>query len=437
VGTIVGIILAIYFHYYPKEEPFLIYLKTVQVLEILKEREQEIRTELSLVPGKETAKRRGLEIELDKIHEKQANLEEYKKKLEEALQGASKALVYYEKDFSPDRVKQAQRALQQGKMEQAEALFEEAVKTLPAKAAEAAFQLGVLAESRIDYLKAKEYYTKAVQLQPDNPQYLNALGKLQLILGHYGEAQQHLEHALEIREKTLGPEHPDVAQSLNNLALLYYYQGKYAAAEPLFQRALKINEKALGQEHPHVATGLNNLASLCQTQGKYAKAELLYQRSLKIREKALEPDHPHVATSLNNLASLYRYQGKLTEAEPLYQRALKITEQVLGPDHPDVAQSLNNMAELYWAQGKYTEAEPLHQRSLMIREKALGPDHPDVAQSLNNLAALYVDQGKYIEAEPLYQRALKIDEKALGSNHPSLATGPPQPGRAIPDPGKI
>ena len=37
---------------------------------------------------------------------------------------------------------------------------------------------GSLAESRIDYGQADKYYRQAVQLQPDNPRYLNAAGNL-------------------------------------------------------------------------------------------------------------------------------------------------------------------------------------------------------------------------------------------------------------------
>ncbi len=88
-------------------------------------------------------------------------------------------------DFTPDQLKQAKKALAQGETGNAEALFQKALNQSTAQAAEAAYHLGVLAESRIDYLKANEYYAKAVQLQPDNPYYLNALGGLQRTLGLY------------------------------------------------------------------------------------------------------------------------------------------------------------------------------------------------------------------------------------------------------------
>ena len=53
--------------------------------------------------------------------------------------------------------------------------------------------------------------------------------------GKYAEATKIAEQALEVAEKTFGPEHPYVATSLAFLAILYKQQEKYAEAEPLVQ----------------------------------------------------------------------------------------------------------------------------------------------------------------------------------------------------------
>jgi tetratricopeptide (TPR) repeat protein len=356
--------------------------------------------------------RASLERDLAVITKKFENLQQAYEEQKAKRAEAYKALTDFKRDFGPEQVRQAQKALAQGNTETAETLLHKALEMSTSQAAEAAYLLGVLAESRIDYRNAEEYYAKAVQLQPDNPLYLNALGNLQRTLGNYQEAQQHLEKSLHIREKSLGPDHPDVANSLNNLAELYRKQGKFDKANPLFQRALKIREKTLGPDHPSVANSLNNLAELYRNQGKYEKAEPLFRQALKINEQALGPEHPDVANSLNNLAVLFRDQGKFDKAEPLFQRALKIREKGLGPDHPSVANSLNNLAELYWDQGNYGKAEPLLHRALKIYEKALGPDHPTLAIKLNNLAKLNYLQRKYTKAEPIFQNAIKIFEKS-------------------------
>ena len=275
----------------------------------------------------------------------------------------------------------------------------------------------------LSHVRAIAAYADEAGIADPTALLMNQTGLLLHGMGLYTQAEPLWARALEIREKSLGPEHPHVAMSLNNLAMLYYAQGAYAKAEPLFARALAIREKSLGPEHPDVAVSLNNLAMRYYAQGAYAKAEPLYARARAIWEKALGPEHPHVAMSLNNLAMLYYAQGAYAKAEPLFAGALAIREKALGPEHPDVAMSLNNLALLYCAQRAYAKAEPLFARALAIWEKALGPEHPDVAKSLNNLALLYYAQGAYVKAEPLYARALAIWEKALGSEHPDVAKG--------------
>jgi tetratricopeptide (TPR) repeat protein len=239
--------------------------------------------------------------------------------------------------------------------------------------------------------------------------------------GKFADAVLIAQQALQLSEKTLGPDHLATATLLNNLAELYRSMGDYAKAEPLFQRALKIQEQALGPDEPGTAATLNNLAALYDSMGNYAKAEPLYQRALKISENALGPDHPQTVTALSNLARLYNSMGDYAKAEPIHQRALKNTEKAVGPEHPDTAVVLNNLAGLYVAMGDYAKAEPLYQRALKINEKALGSDHPSTATALNDLGNLYSSISDYAKAEPLYQRALKIREKALGPEHPDTA----------------
>ena len=164
------------------------------------------------------------------------------------------------------------------------------------QAAQAAFQLGELANNRIDYAKAYEHYSDAARLQPDNPVYLNLAGLLARNLGSYSDAQPFFEKTLKIREKALGPEHRDTAASLNNLAALYQTTGAYAKAEPLYRHALAIQEKALGPDNPEVAASLTNLASLYVNQGRYADAEPLLRRSLVILEEVV--GHWSPATSV-------------------------------------------------------------------------------------------------------------------------------------------
>jgi len=102
----------------------------------------------------------------------------------------------------------------------------------------------------------------------------------------YDRAVVVAKRALEVAERSVGPDHPDyvdVAMSLNNLAFLYFNQGQHAQAEPLLKRALAIYEKALGPDHPDVAMSLENIAHLYRTTKRNEEAELLEARAARIR----------------------------------------------------------------------------------------------------------------------------------------------------------
>src|SRR5713226_4306581 len=97
--------------------------------------------------------------------------------------------------------------------------------------------------------------------------------------------------------------------------------GNTLEAATLYKQALEIQEKTLGPESPEVAVTLSSLAVLYQDQSANAEAEPLYRRSIAIWEQQPGTD-TLVATSLSNLAALYHDERKDEQAVPLYNRAL-------------------------------------------------------------------------------------------------------------------
>jgi len=239
--------------------------------------------------------------------------------------------------------------------------------------------------------------------------------------GGYLEAQALYERALDIWEKSLGPEHPHVATILNNLAIVHRTYGAYEQARALSERALALRQKTLGPDHPDVAQTLNNLANIHRDRGAYAEAKVLYERALSILETAQGSQHPTVAYLLNNLGDLYLASGAPAEAHERYQHALEIFVNKLGPDHPNVAWCLNNLAEVYRYQGAYAKAQDFGERSFELWSKVLGPNHVDVTYPLISLAKTHLAQGRFKKARTAFERALTIREEALGPEHVSVA----------------
>jgi len=190
---------------------------------------------------------------------------------------------------------------------------------------------------------------------------------------------------------------PRTAWLMNQAGQRWHALAEWGQAEPLMRRALEIDEKSYGPEHPEVATDLNNLAGLLLATNRLAEAEPMYRRALAIDEKNYGPDHPNVARDLNNLAGLLRATNRLAEAEPMYRRVVSIFEKSLGPDHPNVATALNNLAGLLRATNRLAEAEPLMRRHLGIFLKftrATGHPHPHLQDAVNNYAGLLMEMGR-------------------------------------------
>ena len=262
-------------------------------------------------------------------------------------------------------------------------------------------------------------------LGPEHLGTLTSMSNLASLLyrkGEYDEAERLYRRVLETRERIPGPEHPDTLISMNNLAGLLQNKGEYDEAEPLYRRALESRERTLGSEHPDTLTSMSNLAGLLHRKGEYDEAERLFRQALEAEEKSLGPEHPDTLTSMNNLACLLQNKGEYDEAEPFFRRTLEARERILGPEHPGTLASMNNLAVLLESKGEYDEVKHLCRRAMEAQERILGPEHPDTLTSMNNLACLLHSKGEYDEAEPLFRRTLEAREQILGPEHPDTLT---------------
>lgn len=170
-----------------------------------------------------------------------------------------------------------------------------------------------------------------------------AAGKLEA--GNDAEAVECLRKALEIGDRTVGPDHPDLIILLNDLTRIYLRQSAYAAAEPLLLRLLEM-KRSKGEDHPEVATVLASLATVRQGLGRHESAEQLWRRVLDIRERTLAPNHFAIATALEHFGDACSARGKIREALAAFQRALTIRERTLGAEHPSLRASRERIADL-------------------------------------------------------------------------------------------
>lgn len=111
----------------------------------------------------------------------------------------------------------------------------------------------------MQYQQALKHYQKAVQLAPDNTNYLNDLGFIYDTLANHQKAIDYFELALASGLKTYGEDHPKVAIRRNNLGSAWDSLGEYQKAIDYYELALQAVLKTFDELHPTVVTIRNNL----------------------------------------------------------------------------------------------------------------------------------------------------------------------------------
>ncbi len=178
--------------------------------------------------------------------------------------------------------------------------------------------------SRGDYAMASSTWLKALEeldhTDDKDPRVALTLDQLAESLAKENrqiEAIPVLNHCLDLKEKTLGPDHLEVANTLNNLAELYYSVGNFEDAPPLSERIMGIYEKIFGSDHLGLAMISTSLALIYHGQKNFAKAEPFYVRAMSIKQKALGYNHAEVALIMENYAALLYETNRAEEADSL------------------------------------------------------------------------------------------------------------------------
>ncbi|XP_064600811.1 TPR repeat-containing protein DDB_G0287407-like [Liolophura sinensis] len=183
----------------------------------------------------------------------------------------------------------------QGNWDKAEEMFyksieyEEKVEQNKAeKTADCYVNLGnVYMNGRSDFVKALEYYRKALQM------YEEAFpGQLPLTIGNL----------------------------MTNMALCHRKMNQLDEAEKLYKRSLEIKVNAVGEDHPSTAVANLNLSTLEVIRNNFTKAEEYCRNALRIYEVNEYPSHlKEIIMARENLAlNLARHQGRQEESLPYY-----------------------------------------------------------------------------------------------------------------------
>jgi tetratricopeptide (TPR) repeat protein len=243
----------------------------------------------------------------------------------------------------------------------------------------------------------------------------NRLGLLLDKMGQSAKAQQVFEILLE--QTTDESEKGSTYERLGNAK---YDQGEYKEALELHEKSLEIRQRTLPPNHPNLAISYNNIGMVYRSMGEYLKALSYYEKDLAISQQSLPSNHPDLAISYNNIGMVYDKMREYPKARSFYEKALEIQQQSLPPNHPNLADSYNNIGVLYYNMGEYPKALSSHKKALEIKQQSLPPSHPSLAASYNNIGDTYSSMGEYSKALSFCQRAVDIGQQSLPAIHSRL-----------------
>jgi len=147
--------------------------------------------------------------------------------------------------------------------------------------------------------EAIRYFSKALEINPDDARVHNNLG---LVLADQGETALAIEHytqALTVK--------PDFAEAHYNMANALANQGLAGEAVEHYEKALDI--------HPRFIPALNNLSMIYAISGKNDKALALMKRIVDYQ--------PEQADTYYNIACIYARQNKRDQAIDWFQKAIE------------------------------------------------------------------------------------------------------------------
>ena len=366
--------------------------------------------------------------------------------------------------------RQAQRAMESGRLDQAHDNSIAVVDALERRLAEldenpealrdlsvSLERLGNVERNRGQLDSAYARYEKALQILQkvlaqtgETPEALRDLGRG---LGRLGDVEQahclldaayaRYEQALQIARKVLAQsgETPealrDLSVSLERLGDVERRRGQLDAATARYEQAQQIDRKvlALTGETPEalrdLSVSLERLGDVERKRGQLDAATVRYEQALQIRQKILAQTGEtlealrNLSVILGRLGDVELAHGQLDAAYTRYEHALQIDRKVLAQtgETPealrDLSVSLDSLGNVERKRGQLDTAYARHEQAMQIRQRVLAQtgERPealrDLSLSLARLGGVELKRGQLDAAYARYEQALHVARQVL------------------------
>jgi tetratricopeptide (TPR) repeat protein len=172
------------------------------------------------------------------------------------------------------------------------------------------------------------------------------ISKIAVSKGDLPKAEQYLQQAIDRRVKVYGADDADLIQFYQDQGAVFLLEDKLDLSEKSLSKALQLANRKLGPNSPEAADAYKDLATIAFKKGQLGKSEKLFTQSLSIKKRDFGEDSLPAAELMATMAMLYTREGKFKQAEPLFKQALEIRIRELGADSPEAKRTKDNYAVL-------------------------------------------------------------------------------------------
>ncbi len=302
---------------------------------------------------------------------------------------------------TPNALAEAAAALQAGRLDEADRLFERAC--IGPSGAEGFNGRGTVAAARGDFAAATPFFERACALEPRNALFQYQRGVSLLASGRLEAATSAFEQSVELD--------PQFAQAWFNLGSARSHAGRVEAAIEAFRRATE-GERGIEDAHLAVVDVLRSSGAVDQAIS--AAREAIARRpewagawnrlglclaakqdlpaAVPCWERALEID-PKLEESRLHLGIAFGMLGRLDRAEATYVELLRT--------RPGHVKATVNLAGILMARGDLADAE----RRLAAASNVRGPERPMVLTAMGDLR---LRQIRVADAERCFREAASL-----------------------------
>ncbi len=218
-------------------------------------------------------------------------------------------------------------------------------------------------------------------------------------------AEPHLQLALDIRKRVLGPEHSEIAASLLDYAWIPFERGQDAQAEQLLRQALQMHATLkLENEETMAIRALLHFALL--EQGRHEDAEVVFQQAASVAQRS-STSIGEFANMLTHAAADAVLTGDAVKGERLVRQSLDLHRRTHGESHPEFGWALFELGCALRAQDRFDEAESMFRNALENFRSNFSEDYYGIPRVMN--ANRHVEE-KWIESRIASGQPEAIDE---------------------------